>query len=89
MPYEGVPVGTIKRHATGKGNADKATVEAAVRERYTSVDWPDGKCDDIADAVLLASMAARYLGQPVEPDRLPDSHTRALAGAEWPEVMAA
>ena len=24
VPYQGVPVGTIKRHATGKGNADKA-----------------------------------------------------------------
>ena len=27
FPYEGVPVGTIKRHATGKGNADKAAVD--------------------------------------------------------------
>jgi hypothetical protein len=24
VPYQGVPVATIKRHATGKGNADKA-----------------------------------------------------------------
>src|SRR5512147_2864622 len=23
LPYEGVPIGTIKRHVTGKGNADK------------------------------------------------------------------
>jgi hypothetical protein len=22
-PYQGVPVGTIKKHATGKGNANK------------------------------------------------------------------
>jgi len=31
IPYEGVPVGTIKRHVSGKGNADKATVIGAVR----------------------------------------------------------
>ena len=30
VPYEGVPVGTIKRHATGKGNADKAAMVAAI-----------------------------------------------------------
>lgn len=27
IPYQGVPVGTIKRHATGKGNADKGESE--------------------------------------------------------------
>ncbi len=32
VPYAGVPVGTWKRGLTGKGNADKATVMAAVRE---------------------------------------------------------
>ncbi|MCB9947099.1 MAG: hypothetical protein H6842_04635 [Rhodospirillaceae bacterium] len=29
IPYRGVPVATIKRHATGKGNADKAAMMAA------------------------------------------------------------
>ena len=31
IPYEGVPVGTIKRHATGKGNAPKDAMIAAAR----------------------------------------------------------
>ena len=31
IPYAGVPVGTWKRDLTGKGNADKAAVMAAVR----------------------------------------------------------
>jgi hypothetical protein len=31
IPYGGVPVGTIKRHVTGRGNADKEAVIAAVR----------------------------------------------------------
>jgi Holliday junction resolvasome RuvABC endonuclease subunit len=33
IPYEGVPVGTIKRFATGKGNAGKEAVIAAMRAR--------------------------------------------------------
>jgi hypothetical protein len=31
IAYEGVPVGTIKRHITGKGNADKTAVISAVK----------------------------------------------------------
>ena len=31
IPYQGVPVGTIKRHATGKGNASKTAVSDAMR----------------------------------------------------------
>ncbi len=30
IPYQGVPVGTIKKHATGKGNAGKDLVIAAM-----------------------------------------------------------
>ena len=33
LPYQGVPVGTIKKHATGKGNAGKEAVLAAVVTR--------------------------------------------------------
>ncbi len=31
IPYQGVPVGTIKKHATGRGNADKAAMVAAMQ----------------------------------------------------------
>lgn len=31
IPYSGVPVGTIKKHATGKGNAGKDEMVAAMR----------------------------------------------------------
>jgi Holliday junction resolvasome RuvABC endonuclease subunit len=31
IPYQGVPVGTIKKHATGKGNASKAEMVSAIR----------------------------------------------------------
>jgi hypothetical protein len=33
IPYRGVPVGTIKKHATGRGNADKEAMLAAARTR--------------------------------------------------------
>jgi len=33
IAYQGVPVGTIKRHITRCGNADKAAVIAAIRAR--------------------------------------------------------
>ena len=32
VPYQGVPVGTIKKHATGRGNAGKAEVIAAMHD---------------------------------------------------------
>jgi hypothetical protein len=48
VPYEGVPVGTIKRHATGKGNADKeAMIDAARARGFSPAD------DNEADAIAL------------------------------------
>jgi hypothetical protein len=47
VAYQGVPVGTIKRHITGKGNADKQAVIAAVRERGLSP-ADDNEADAIA-----------------------------------------
>lgn len=48
IAYEGVPVGTIKRHVTGKGNANKAKVIQAVRLLgYCPTD------DNEADALAL------------------------------------
>ncbi len=54
IPYEAVPVGTIKRHATGRGNADKAAMLDAARHR-----WPDETItyDDEADALWLLDLA--------------------------------
>lgn len=48
IPYRGIPVGTIKRHVTGKGNADKAAVIAAVKALGHPV-----SDDNEADAVAL------------------------------------
>ena len=52
IPYSGVPVGTIKKHVTGKGNAGKAEVMAAVRALgHKPAD------DNEADALALLSWA--------------------------------
>ena len=53
IPYQGIPVGTIKRHATGKGNASKAEVIAAVRAL-----GHQPSDDNEADALALLSFAA-------------------------------
>lgn len=54
IPYEGIPVATIKKCATGKGNADKEAMLAAARRR-----WPDQQIDsyDQADALWIAEAA--------------------------------
>jgi Holliday junction resolvasome RuvABC endonuclease subunit len=57
IPYEGVPVGTIKKHATGKGNAGKGDMIAAVRARGHA---PGD--DNEADAIALAYLAAERSG---------------------------
>ena len=48
IPYQGVPVGTIKKHATGKGNAGKEEVIAAMRAKGHPV-----TDDNEADALAL------------------------------------
>ena len=50
IAYQGVPVGTIKRFATGKGNADKAAMIAAIRARGFS---PADNNEADALAILL------------------------------------
>lgn len=49
VPYQGVPVATAKRTATGKGNADKAAMLAAARARFGKVE-----SEDEADALWIA-----------------------------------
>ena len=50
IPYQGVPVGTIKKHVTGKGNASKAEVIAAIKTRGY---LPDDDNESDALALLL------------------------------------
>ena len=56
IAYQGVPVGTIKRHATGKGNADKAAMIAAVQAKGF---WPADDNEADAIAILLWAIETR------------------------------
>ncbi len=57
VPYAGVPVGTIKRFATGKGNANKDAMIAAARARgFSPAD------DNEADAIALLLWAIETNG---------------------------
>jgi len=48
IAYQGVPVGTIKRHVAAKGNADKKAVVTAIRARgFSPID------DNEADALAI------------------------------------
>ncbi|MBF0439379.1 MAG: hypothetical protein HQL93_09690 [Magnetococcales bacterium] len=52
IPYQGVPVGTIKQHATGKGNAGKpAMIAAMVAKGHAPKD------DNEADALAILHWA--------------------------------
>lgn len=48
VPYAAIPVGTIKKLATGNGNADKDAMVAAAAKRWPSIKLED---DNHADAL--------------------------------------
>ena len=57
LPYQGVPVGTWKKHACGKGNASKGEIIAAMRERgFEPAD------DNEADAIAILLWALETNG---------------------------
>lgn len=56
ISYEGVPVGTIKKFATGKGNAKKPEMIKAANRLFPSVNVVD---DNHADALCLLAWATR------------------------------
>lgn len=60
VPYMGIPVGTIKKRATGKGNAGKPDMMDAARR-----EWPGWTGDDNeADARWIAVCASEAIKRP-------------------------
>lgn len=84
VPCAVVPPNLRARYATGRGNAAKDQVLAAVIRRYPDVDI-DG--NDEADALVLAVMGARHLGRPLEPS-LPGTHLAAMDAVPWPALVS-
>jgi len=54
VPYVSIPVGTIKKHATGKGNASKEEMMLSAEKRWQDERW-ELKDDNEADALWVAS----------------------------------
>jgi Holliday junction resolvasome RuvABC endonuclease subunit len=65
IAYEGVPVGAIKKHVTGKGNADKRQMIAAVQKLGYSAVVDENEADAIAIMQLVGEgeVVRRVLGQ--------------------------
>jgi crossover junction endodeoxyribonuclease RuvC len=74
-----IPPACRSKYATGKGNAAKDQVLAAAVKRYPTVDITG---NDVADAVILAAMARRWLDAPI--DSLPQAHLSAVGSVKWP-----
>lgn len=75
-----VPPSTLKRFATGKGNASKDEVLAAVVRRYIDVCSPADNNE--ADALVCADMGAHYLGRGLV--ELPKALAEAVDKVRWP-----
>lgn len=69
---------TLKKYATGKGNASKDEVVAAVVRRYPQADVTN---NNVADAVVLAAIGARHVGHSV--DELTQQRADAFAKVRW------
>lgn len=67
---------TVKKYATGAGNASKDKVLSAVIRRYAAA--ADVDTNDEADALVIAAILARVGEHPIEPDGLPQTHLDAL-----------
>lgn len=72
-------------YATGKGNANKDAVLAAVIRRYDDDRLVD---NNIADAAVIAAMVARMLGEPVQDESgLPAASIQVLAKIATPDGL--
>lgn len=78
ISYVLVPPATLKKYATGRGNADKiAVVTAAVRRASYG-----GEDSNEADALWLAHIGLDHLGTPRV--TVPAAHRTALDNVVWP-----
>ncbi|MGO3290554.1 crossover junction endodeoxyribonuclease RuvC [Brachybacterium sp. AOP42-C2-15] len=69
-------------YATGKGNAGKDLVLVTTAATYRQAAITG---NDIADAVIIAAMVSRLVGQPIELREPAQAKLRALAKVQMPE----
>jgi crossover junction endodeoxyribonuclease RuvC len=83
IPVAEVPSTVLKMYALGKGggaDTGKDAVLATVVRRYPAADVTS---NNTADALVIAAMAARHSGCPIEAE-LPQTHLRAMDKVSWP-----
>jgi crossover junction endodeoxyribonuclease RuvC len=84
IPLAVVAPTQLKKYATGKGNATKDEVVAAIASR-TGLHFPGPGANDKYDAWVLWQMACYHY----EPDRaypMPKSHTSVTQEVKWPRL---
>ncbi|TDE03443.1 Holliday junction endonuclease [Jiangella asiatica] len=84
VPYVTVPPATLKKYATGRGNATKADMRMALYQR-TDLDVRD---DNQVDAWWLRQMGRDAIGHHYAV-KLPRAQREAMLKLTWPEEVAA
>lgn len=85
IPYIDVPPSSVKKYATGRGNADKdAVIHAAIRR---GGDLYRGHTNDEADAWWIWALACDLTGHPAI--TVPQTHRDALTKLRLPDQYAA
>lgn len=85
LPVATVAPASRAKYITGNGKADKKTVLAKARERYEIDGGPVIPNDDVADALGMADMGARHLGEPLVPDsELAAKCLESMEVVKWP-----
>ncbi|MET9303217.1 hypothetical protein ABZX66_28240 [Micromonospora aurantiaca] len=77
LPYALVAPASVKKYATGKGNAGKPEMAVAAFKRGGREFRDDNQCD----AWWLRAMGLEHLGQPIT--KLPAAQVAALDGVKW------
>ena len=80
IPYVEIPPATLKKFATGKGNANKEEMLAAAIRRLGY----EGANNNEADALWLLKLAS--VGYGLSDRDLPKAHLDALGKIHWPEI---
>lgn len=80
VPYAVIPPSTLKKYATGRGNATKPDMRVALLQR-SGIDERD---DNKVDAYWLRAAGLETLGHPLV--NLPSAQRDALAKVAWPQA---
>lgn len=80
VPYVLVTPASLKKWATGRGNADKVAMGVAALKRFGR-EFPN---DNEADSFLLWAMALDALGHPLV--SMPAANRAALDAVKWPQI---